>query len=387
MGLYIGSQRVCPIVKVKGDDTGGQYLVTVIDYDGTILKQDHLDTGDRMYLPPAPNHEGMVFQGWSCAAGIGSNIQDKWVTVTNSDITVGAYYDTTSGNTELDIELTPATGLTITCKLNGTKDWGDGTSDSTTSHTYSNYGAYTISAPSTNFGSLTSTSGVVGQRSNAINYWLRAARIGSKITTLNYSYAFQYCYGLRYISISKKNNTTIGTYFFRTSINIQALVIPEGIKTLNNYSLYYLSQAKYIALPSTLTTFGQYSISNASQLETLPIPSSVTSIQTSAFSSNTNLRTVTLPNITTLNSSTFSGCSALQYLKIPATVTTIGSSCFSNCRNCTYDFSSHTSVPSLTAGAFNGIYQASKILVPASLASTWKTTTNWAAYADYIVGV
>ena len=125
------------IVKASGK---GEYFVKVIDYDGTILKEAHLDTGDKFTLPNPPSHNGLVFQEWSCS----QEIVDNTITITDNNVMVGAVYTTASGLSEFDIELTKVTGLDVTLNMNGTKDWGDGTSDNLNTHTYTNYGKYMI---------------------------------------------------------------------------------------------------------------------------------------------------------------------------------------------------------------------------------------------------
>lgn len=53
-----------------------------------------------------------------------------------------------------------------------------------------------------------------------------------------------------------------------------------------------------------------------------------------------------------------------------------------------YDFSQHTSVPTLSnTNAFKGINGICKIIVPDSLYDSWITATNWSTYADYIYKV
>lgn len=389
MGLYIGSQRVCPIVKVKGLDSKGKYLVTVIDYDGTILYQDHLDTGAVVYMPPPPNHPELTFLGWSCAQAISYDGSSYYTTVADSDVTVGAYYTTVSGKTEIDIELTQATGLTVTCKMGGNpKDWGDGTSDSTSSHTYSDYGTYTIKVNATNWGSTTSTSGTFGQSSSTVNYYVKAIRVGGSMNTYNASYALCYCYGLTKISLKSLTNTTIGSYFMRNCINLQGLVIPTGIKTINTYALYYASQVLYPVLPNTVTSIGTYSCMYWQQAIVIQLPSGIASIPNSGLSYAQTVRSLKLPpNITGIGTGGFNNCYSIQYLKIPKTAASIGGSAFTSMRGCIFDFTDYTSVPTLGAGAFNGYYPTAKILVPNSLLNTWKTTSNWTSYANIIVGV
>jgi hypothetical protein len=51
-----------------------------------------------------------------------------------------------------------------------------------------------------------------------------------------------------------------------------------------------------------------------------------------------------------------------------------------------YDFSTHTSVPSLSnTNAFSNTADDMKIIVPDALYDKWKSATNWATYASYIV--
>ena len=53
-----------------------------------------------------------------------------------------------------------------------------------------------------------------------------------------------------------------------------------------------------------------------------------------------------------------------------------------------YDFSNYPGVPKLASiNAFTNIPADCQIRVPASLVDKWKAATNWATYADYIVGV
>lgn len=391
MGLYLGSQRVCPIVRSNGKDSGGQFLVTIIDYDGTILFQDHLNNGTKIYRPQAPNHDNLTFQGWSCAEPVSYDGSNYYYTVNGADMTIGAFYTTKSGKTEIDIKVTPTTGLTFSCKFIGTKDWGDGTSDSSSTHTYSTYGNYTVSVSATSYGSISSSSGIFGQGSSSPDYFAQEVRLGSGITSLNNSYVFQYCYGLRAFSIHTMTSTVFGTSYLRYCRNLKALVIPNGIISLGQYAVYNNSAMEWIAIPSTVTTFNSYAVSNNTALKSLTVPNTTSSAAGGAFQSNPQARTFRIPSsLTTLTTNILASRTNLVYLKIPKTITSsIPTKAFqSNTGTLYYDFSEFTSVPTLdNVDAFSGIAPFCEIRVPTSLLATWKAASNWVTYANYIVGV
>ena len=215
-----------------GGDSGGQYLVQVIDYDGTVLKSNHLDTGATFTLPEAPtNHSRLVFQEWSSPV----TITDNTITVGNSDITIGATYKTASGLTEIDIVLTKVTGLDVVCNMVGNKNWGDGTTDSETTHTYTDYGKYTITCDGTSIpvGS-SSSSGMFGASSNSPNYYCTEIRIGDSVTSIRDS-AFQGCYLLTSITIPS-GVTSIGDFAFSNCYLLTSITIPSGVTSIGDYA-------------------------------------------------------------------------------------------------------------------------------------------------------
>ena len=305
-------------------DIGG---VSFIDYDGTIVETWALsDLANKKELPTPPVHDRLVFQQWNWT------LED--IKAANVEMAVGALYTTTSGLTEFHIRVTKASGLTIVCNMVGNKNWGDGTEDALTSHTYADYGDYIITCDgNTIVAKVMSDTGVVQQT-------LLRVSISNSVTTIKAS-AFNNCKALQSISIS-----------------------------------------------NSVTGIGDNTFFNCKTLQSISIPNGVTSIWDNAFNNCYALQSISIPNsVTNIGSSAFSNCYALQSVSIPNSVTNVGDNAFYFCSASEYDFSKFSRVPSLGKEAFKGILSSTKILVPSSLYDTWVAETNWTIYANYIVGV
>lgn len=334
-GVYVFKNKVVDVAEYAevGGETTGTYTVKVIDYDGTVLIEKKGNAGDVIELPTAPTHDRLVFQEWSASVAVSNNK----VTITNNDIIVGAVYTTTSGKNEFDITLTKVTGLSVTLNMDGTKDWGDGTSDTETSHTYTTYGDYTIKCDGTTM-TTSSISGLFGQISNKINYYCTEARFAT-VTSIG-DYAFRSCYSLTNVVIPN-SVTSIGTYAFRSCCSLTNVVIPNGVTTIQSSAISYCYSLTSVVIPNGVTSIGTY---------------------------------------------TFQYCHSLTNIVIPSSVTSIGSNAFYACYTLTkYDFSQCTAIPTLSAtSAFTDINGICKIIVPDSLYDEWIAASNWSTYANYI---
>lgn len=355
----------------------GKYLVMVIDYDGTVLKQDYLNTGDTFTMPAPPSHEGLVFQEWSAPLQITNNT----VTIGIDDCIIGAVYTTASGKCEFDITLNTLTGKEVTLNMDGTKEWGDGTSDTLTTHTYADYGNYTILCDGTTMSS-DSTASLFGSNSSNINYYVTDVRLAPVRAS---SYAFFYCYSLKTITIPRgttqgytawfygnrgikyvifpANTTNIGSSTFRGATGIKIVVIPYGVTA--GSTLFRSAGVEYAVMPLTKTQGnGTYCFYTT---EVRRIVDSTTAITGQIANSATKLEEyICTKNITSVAANAFSSC----YQKM------------------VIDLSKCTAVPTLAdINAFSGINQLTQIKVPKSLETSWKGETNWSTYADNIVGV
>lgn len=367
--------------KISAIETGGSgdeptYLVQFIGYRGEILQSGRYASGDTVNVPDSPSQDGLVFDGWSSPVAI----TDGAVTVGNSDLTIGAMFDTESGATEIDITLTTVTGLTATIALFGNVtsiDWGDGeTSTELGDHTYDDYGDYTIKVYASGVMSDgTASSGMLGAvGSSALNFYCQEVRFGGVTTiggyALNYSnlvtvtmpasvtaigtYAFANCYRLANLSIPSGITTieaytfyfgcglttiniplgvtAIGDQAFRYCYGLASVTIPDGVTAIGNYGFGQCYTLTDIAIPDSLTTIGGYAFQACYRLASVDIPEGVTAIGTYAFYQCYALADITIPDsVTTIENQMCNSCYGFTSVTIPDGVTTIGTYAFQSC--------------------------------------------------------
>lgn len=368
------------LIKGSGGGGGGSigtgaYNVKVIDYDGTIIAEQNLDEGKTFKLPKAPSHEGLVFQEWSCS----EQITNGKITIGKNDVMIGAIYTTASGKNEFDIELTTVTGLSVTLNIDGDKDWGDGTTDNLTSHTYSQVGKYTIKCDGT-----TITNNVFGQDVSSRNYYCKAVRIATIKNIINY--AFSFCTSLQQLTLSNEVEA-LRDFSFGYCYSLTTAILPSSLTTIQGVFPY--SNIKNVVIPYGLTTIGASMFSTNYAFEKIIMPNTISSVGAYAFNSCRGLSKVKISSSVTSMGYCFDTCQNIFSIKIPKNVITLTQNLFSNCVTCVeYDFSEHEAVPTLqNINNFNGINKICKIKVPSALYEDWIAEANWVTYEDYIVAV
>ena len=368
-----------------GTTPGAPGDITFYDYDGTIVTSWTLaELATKTALPDYPSHEGLTCQGWNWS------LAD--LKTANRKMNVGAMYITDDGKTRIYIRLEEGrTSPMLGVCPNGTVtvDWGDGTTPDTLTgtdttvvqytpnHAYSVPGEYVIKLTVdgtmgfySDFSSIEGgaillyLSGIDG-RNYVYRNSVQKIEIGNGVTSIRNS-AFNNCYSLSSITIPN-GVTNIEQYAFNSCYSLASITIPDGVTSIRNSAFR-----------------------GCSSLASITIPDGVTSIGNSAFRGCSSLASITIPDgVTSIGNSAFDNCYSLSLITIPNSVTSIGEAAFISCYSVAfYDFSNHTSVPTLSnTNAFNSIAADCQIRVPTSLADAWKAATNWSTYANYIVGV
>lgn len=171
-------------------------------------------------------------------------------------------------------------------------------------------------------------------------------------------------------------------YYFRSSGDIEKVVVGNGITVIGAYAFYYVS-ASEIVLPDTLTRLRSYSFAGTNGLSSFDIPQGVTNVDSYAFYGTRNISSLTIPSsVKSISNSAFESCRALSSVVFEKTNMTVslGLKCFLNC-------------PELTALTLPRNVRLSNYSVGYSKASAGSVNTNMTlsvfrdspAY-DYAVG-
>lgn len=139
-----------------------------------------------------------------------------------------------------------------------------------------------------------------------------------------------------------------------------------------------------------VTSIGSSAFENCTSLTTASFPN-VISIGNFAFYYCSSLTTISFPNATSIGNGAFASCTRLTTASFPK-VASFGASCFRSCQSLEALYVLASSVATLGAKAFLVTPMSSSsylghfgsIYVPASLVDSYKSATNWSAYADRI---
>ena len=391
-----------------GTAPGAPGDITFYDYDGTIVTSwTSAELATKTALPDYPSHEGLICQGWNWS------LAD--LKTTNRKMNGGAMYITDDGKTRIYIRLEEGrTSPMLGVCPNGTVtvDWGDGTTPDTLTgastttvkwtpnHAYAAPGEYVIkltvdgtmgfygSSTFNQHGAILRYSSASDARNYVYQNSVQKIEVQNSVTSID-RYAFSGCYSLASVTIPN-SVTSIGDHAFWNCYSLASVTIPNSVTSIDSDVFNGCYSLASITIPNSVTSIDRYTFSGCSSLASITIPNSVTSIGNYSFNVCSSIASVTIPNsVTSMGSYAFSACNSLASITIPNSVTSIGNYSFYNCYGVAfYDFSNHTSVPTLAnTNAFTNIPADCQIRVSASLVDEWKAATNWSTYASHIVGV
>ena len=133
---------------------------------------------------------------------------------------------------------------------------------------------------------------------------------GYKVTGIG-SYAFSYCEGVKNI-ILPEGVKRIEDYAFLGCDSVESITLPEGVESIGKGAFRRCISLKNITLPEGITSIEE-GVFWACDLENITLPEGVKSIGSKAFQLCKGLKNITLPEgITSIEKSVFWGCESLE---------------------------------------------------------------------------
>ena len=397
-------------VNVSGGSSVEEKDVNFYDYDGMLL---HSYTAEEFAqlseLPSNPSHDGLTAQGWNWTkAQIQTQLSDV-----GGAVNVGQMYITTSGDTEIDIELDNLNkSPTLVYILNGTAEiyWGDGTKDSVTGnsyvvqkqtqHTYANGGEYTIS-----FRVISGSFSFYGGTNDSNCYTMLCAgattsskygyigtvkniRFGSGISAI-YPYGLYGARNLQTVTFPNTMTSGYGNGAFYNCYSLKCLIFPSGWNSSG--PMYFVKNCydlKTISYPVSTQGFGTQQHCACDSLEKVTIPYSLTTVNaTSCFTYCTKLKELYLPNVATyLGDNICYQNYSLAKVTIPSNITRIQSMGFYDCVSLQEVHVKGTTPPTLQTSVFTNAPSTLTIYVPSGSVEDYKAASNWSSFSSQIVG-
>lgn len=394
--------------------------VNFIDYDGTLLySYTKADFANLSEMPANPSHARLTAQGWNWTLA-----DAKTYVAANDRLWIGQSYITSSGATEIDIELTNPDLLSpnLIFYLDGTisVDWGDNTTPDTITfstigdirykkHTYSTTGKYTISIIIEE-GSFILSCPILNDDYNVTERFDYVSVYQSSITDMKYGNnitsigqnLFTNCYSLKTVTLPN-TITAIALEAFKECLSLEAIVLPSSLIQIRNAAFSLCESLQIISFPATITTVETQAFTSCGLKDiTLPLFSNE---DTNLFGSNKKLKSVKnvkyVPNntfqscyllqdielsndITSIGNNGFRDARSLQEITIPASVTSIGTYAFYQCYNLQKIHFKPTIPPTITSSStFLDLDQNCIIYVPTGYLSAYTGATNYPNPVNY----
>lgn len=181
------------------------------------------------------------------------------------------------------------------------------------------------------------------------------------------------------IQIGGKNVVSIGEFAFSNCMQLQSIVIPDGIIDIQRGAFFECTALENVSLPNSVTKISEDIFRACSSLKSILIPNNVLSIDIFAFLGCTKLTSITIPrSVQNIHPNAFIECAGLTSITVES-----GNTVYHSNGNCLIETKSKTlilgcknsvipsdnSVKSIGNSAFRGCTELTSITIPANITS------------------
>gem|GEM_PF-925451 len=162
---------------------------------------------------------------------------------------------------------------------------------------------------------------------------------------------------------------SIGSSAFENCTRLNEAILPDGVKSIGRYAFTGCTGLAGFHYPLQLTEAGYQIFANCSSLDSISVPEGVTALPAGVFDHANYLKSVTLPStLTSIGGNAFTGCISLESIRIPDGVTSIGNSAFENCTKLS-SVSWSSTLATIGNSAFAGCTALTEVNLPDSVQS------------------
>lgn len=136
-----------------------------------------------------------------------------------------------------------------------------------------------------------------------------------------WSEAFRACEHLTTVDMGLSRITHISGNAFTACVNLETVVLPHGLETINKFAFFGCMKLRAIPLPPTLSHIGEMAFGMCTSLVSIDIPARIQAIEECAFYKCTALSSVSLPEgLENILFFAFYGCTSLTEIRLPSTM-------------------------------------------------------------------
>lgn len=161
--------------------------------------------------------------------------------------------------------------------------------------------------------------------------------------------------------------TSIGRYAFYGCKNLKSVKLNSGLETIDTYVFYGCSSLKKIEIPDSVKMIGGYCFSFCEALESVKLSENITTIEDDTFSWCTSLKSIVIPSkVKTIGWQAFSSCTSMERVIMPNSLKEIKEDGFNRCK-ALKTVSIPNSVTKIGNGAFENCTSLFEVVVPNSV--------------------
>ena len=216
-----------------------------------------------------------------------------------------------------------------------------------------------------------------------VSYWDHYDNLDTIIVTSGEGCGY---YEARYIDNSRADDWYIGGDYADNVVEVETLILQNGLQEIGNYALYNARHLEQITIPAGVTRIGESAFEECRSLESVTFTgTALREIGDWAFYNCHSLKNITIPEgVTSIGKAAFFDCSYLKEITLPSTVQTVADNAFGQCQKVAKMTVNATTPPVVEAETFEDIDRSIPLYVPIGTALQYKAADYWCEFFNVI---